>query len=211
MDDKTDYGVGLADVAEKELKSAGIKAVRQSTPQKTGDYSAAARRVANTKADGMIYAGYYEDAGPFATKLDEVGFEGVKVSGDGSNDAQFVKLAGSSANDWKLTCACTDPNEEDATKEFAESYQKEFNQPPGTYSAESYDVAMMIINEIDNLDGDVDRESLLEALKNAKYKGLTKEFSFDDKGEFQNKAVYMYEVKDGKINYQGNIDDLVKD
>lgn len=211
VDDKTDYGVGLADVAEKELKSAGIKAIRQSTPQKTGDYSAAAKRVVNTKADGMIYAGYYEDAGPFATKLDEAGFTGVRVSGDGSNDAQFVKLAGASADGWKLTCACTDPNEEKATKEFAKNYEKEFKRAPGTYSAESYDVAKMIISEIEKLDGDVSQESLLKGLKKVKYEGLTKEFSFDDKGEFQNKAVYMYEVKDKKINYEGNIDDLVKD
>ncbi|MDK1474147.1 branched-chain amino acid ABC transporter substrate-binding protein [Streptomyces sp. 549] len=208
VDDKTDYGVGLADVAEKALKDAGIEPIRQSAPQKTPDYSAAAKKVANTKADGMIYAGYYEDAGPFAKKLDEAGFDGVKVSGDGSNDMQFVKLAGDSANGWKLTCPCTDPTQEDATKKFAENYEKEYNQAPGTYSAESYDVANMIISEIAGLKGDVSNEALLESLKKVKYQGLTKEFSFDDKGEFTNQTIYMYEVKDSKIEYVGNIDEL---
>ncbi|WP_461027178.1 branched-chain amino acid ABC transporter substrate-binding protein [Streptomyces sparsus] len=208
VDDKTDYGVGLADVAEKALKDAGIEAIRQSAPQKTPDYSAAAKKVANTKADGMIYAGYYEDAGPFAKKLDEEGFDGVKVSGDGSNDMQFVKLAGDSANGWKLTCPCTDPTQEEATKAFAEDYEKEYNQAPGTYSAESYDVAKMIISEIAGLEGDVSNEALLESLKKVKYQGLTKEFSFDDKGEFTSQTIYLYEVKDSKIGYVGNIDEL---
>lgn len=210
VDDKTDYGVGLADVAEKELKAAGVKVDRQSTPQKTPDYSAAAKRVANTKADAVIYAGYYEDAGPFAKKLDEAGFDGIKMSGDGTNDAQFIKLAGGSADGWKLTCACTDPNEEEATKKFAENYEKEFKRLPGTYSAEAYDATNMIISEIDKLGDDVNRESLLKALKKVKYKGLTKEFSFDDKGEFQNDSVYLYQVNGKKIDYEGSIEDLTK-
>ncbi|MCK1796428.1 branched-chain amino acid ABC transporter substrate-binding protein [Streptomyces sp. XM4193] len=209
VDDKTDYGVGLADVAIAELKKAGVKAQRQSTPQKTPDYSAAAKRVANTKADAMIYAGYYEDAGPFAKKLDEAGFDGIKMSGDGTNDAQFVKLAGGSADGWKLTCPCTDPNEEDATKAFADKYEKKFKRAPGTYSAESYDVTKMIISEMAELD-EISSDTLLEALKKTKYKGLTKEFSFDDKGEFQNQTVYMYEVNGKTIEYEGSIDDLTK-
>ncbi|GAA4669372.1 branched-chain amino acid ABC transporter substrate-binding protein [Streptomyces chumphonensis] len=209
VDDKTDYGVGLADVAEKELTAAGIEVVRQSVPQKTPDYSAAARSVVGQKADGLIYAGYYEDAGPFATKLAEAGFEGTTMSGDGTNDMGFVKLAGDAANGWKLTCPCTDPTQEDATKAFADDYQAEFNQAPGTYSAESYDVAQMIIAQIAETGGaESDSEKLLESLRGVEYKGLTKTFSFDDKGEFKNQTIYMYEVQDEKIGYVGNIDEL---
>ncbi|WP_431783674.1 branched-chain amino acid ABC transporter substrate-binding protein [Streptomyces chumphonensis] len=209
VDDKTDYGVGLADVAEKELTAAGIEVVRQSVPQKTPDYSAAARSVVGQKADGLIYAGYYEDAGPFATKLAEAGFEGTTMSGDGTNDMGFVKLAGDAANGWKLTCPCTDPTQEEATKAFADDYQAEFNQAPGTYSAESYDVAQMIIAQIAETGGaESDSEKLLESLRGVEYKGLTKTFSFDDKGEFKNQTIYMYEVEDEKIGYVGNIDEL---
>jgi len=66
VDDKTDYGVGLADVAAKELKAVGIKVERTSAQQKTPDYSATAQKIVNSGADGLIYAGYYQDAGPFA-------------------------------------------------------------------------------------------------------------------------------------------------
>ena len=210
VDDKTDYGVGLADVAQSELKKAGVTVSRQSTPQKTPDYSAAAKRVASTKAEAMIYAGYYEDAGPFAKKLDEAGFKGIKMSGDGTNDAQFIKLAGGAADGWKLTCPCTDPNEEEATKKFAADYQKKYKRAPGTYSAESYDVTKMIISEMDKLDGDINSKALLDALKKVEYKGLTKDFSFDENGEFKNQTVYLYEVDGKEINYEGNIDDLTK-
>ncbi|MCI0382976.1 branched-chain amino acid ABC transporter substrate-binding protein [Streptomyces sp. CNQ085] len=210
VDDKTDYGIGLADVAEENLKAAGVEVVRQSVPQKTPDYSAAAKNVTKNKPDALIYAGYYQDAGPFAKKLKEAGFDGVAMSGDGTNDAQFIQLAGDASDGWLLTCPCTDATKEDATKKFAADYEKEFKQTPGTYSAESYDAAMMIIEEVKKLheDGGVERQALVDALRAAKYKGLTKEFSFDDKGEFTNQTIYLYQVKGEGIEYQGSIDEL---
>ncbi|MDG9704002.1 branched-chain amino acid ABC transporter substrate-binding protein [Streptomyces sp. DH37] len=210
VDDKTDYGIGLADVAEKDLKAAGVEVVRQSVPQKTPDYSAAAKNVTKNKPDALIYAGYYQDAGPFAKKLKEAGFDGVAMSGDGTNDAQFIELAGDASDQWFLTCPCTDATKEDATKKFAADYEKEFKLAPGTYSAESYDAAMMIIEEIKKLheDGGVERQALVDALRGVKYKGLTKEFSFDDKGEFTNQTIYLYQVKGDGIEYQGSIDEL---
>ncbi|MEE1930519.1 branched-chain amino acid ABC transporter substrate-binding protein [Streptomyces sp. TRM 70351] len=211
VDDTTDYGVGLADVAEASLKEAGLDVVRQSVPQKTPDYSAAAKNVVGANADGLIYAGYYEDAGPFATKLAEEDFEGIAISGDGTKDAQFVELAGSAANGWLLTCPCTDPTREEATKKFAEDYEAEFNQIPGTYSAESFDVANMIIEQVAATGGvDSDSGKLLEALRGVEHKGLTKTFSFDDKGEFTNQSIYLYEVKDGAIEYSGSIEELTQ-
>ncbi|MFD3352882.1 branched-chain amino acid ABC transporter substrate-binding protein [Streptomyces fradiae] len=208
IDDKTDYGAGLAGVAEKGLKDAGIAVVRKSVPQKTPDYSATAKDVVNSKADALIYAGYYQDAAPFAKKLKEAGYKGAAISGDGTNDMKFIELAGTSSENWFLTCPCTDANVEAGTKKFAVDYQKAFNRAPGTYSAESYDITNMIIEQIRAAKGKVERESLRDALAKATYKGLTKTFSFDENGEFKGTDVYLYQVKGGKIAYQGNINQL---
>ncbi|CAL9388250.1 branched-chain amino acid ABC transporter substrate-binding protein [Streptomyces sp. enrichment culture] len=208
IDDKTDYGAGLAGVAEKGLKAAGIEVLRKSVPQKTPDYSATAKDVVNSKADALIYAGYYQDAAPFAKKLKEAGYKGAAISGDGTNDGKFIELAGAASEGWFLTCPCTDATVEAGTKQFAADYQKAFNRAPGTYSAESYDITNMIIEQIKAAKGKVDREGLRDALKKATYKGLTKTFSFDENGEFKGTDVYLYQVKDGKIAYQGNINQL---
>ncbi|MFD4137968.1 MULTISPECIES: branched-chain amino acid ABC transporter substrate-binding protein [unclassified Streptomyces] len=209
IDDKTDYGVGLAGVAEKGLKEAGIKVVKKSVPQKTPDYSATAKDVVNSKADALIYAGYYQDLAPFAKKLKDAGYKGAGISGDGSNDAKFVELAGDASENWFLTCPCTDATVEAGTKKFAADYQKEFGRAPGTYSAEAYDITNMIIEQVKGLKGDVQREALRDALAKASYKGLTKTFSFDENGEFKGTDVYLYQVKGGKIAYQGNVNELV--
>ncbi|MEV4685276.1 branched-chain amino acid ABC transporter substrate-binding protein [Streptomyces kurssanovii] len=208
IDDKTDYGVGLATVAEKGLKDAGIEVVKKSVPQKTPDYSATAKDVVNSKADALIYAGYYQDAAPFAKKLKDAGYKGAAISGDGTNDMKFVELAGDASENWFLTCPCTDATVEAGTKKFAEDYQKEFGRAPGTYSAEAYDIANMIIAEVKKSGADVEREALRDALAKASYKGLTKTFSFGENGEFTGTDVYLYQVKGGKIGYQGNINEL---
>jgi branched-chain amino acid transport system substrate-binding protein len=208
VDDKTDYGVGLADVAVKELKAVGIKVQRTSAQQKTPDYSATAQKIVNSGADGLIYAGYYQDAGPFAKKVKEAGFKGVMMSDDGVKDAQFVKLAGDASEGWYMTCPCTDPTANAKTKEFATDYKKEFNQAPGTYSAESYDVTNMIIEQLKKLGKDTSREKLRDALAKATYEGLTKTFSFDESGNLKKQAIFLYQVKNGKIEYLGGVDEL---
>jgi len=206
VDDTSDYGKGLADVARAELKAAGVTVINDSVPAKTPDYTNAATKVANSGAQGLIYAGYYADLAPFSKKLKTAGYTGVGISGDGSNDPHFVSLAGAAANGWYLTCPCTDATKEQATKDFAAAYQKKFNQPAGTYSGEAYDIANMVIAQMKKLGKDVTRDKLLAALRGVDYTGLTKEFSFDSKGEFKGKNVYVYQVENGKIGYLGDVD-----
>jgi branched-chain amino acid transport system substrate-binding protein len=130
------------------------------------------------------------------------------MSDDGVKDAQFVKLAGDASEGWYMTCPCTDPTANAKTKEFAADYKKEFNQAPGTYSAESYDVTNMIIEQLKKLGKDTSREKLRDALAKATYEGLTKTFSFDENGNLKKQAIFLYQVKNGKIEYLGGVDEL---
>lgn len=208
IDDVTPYGEGLGDVAEATLRDAGLTVHREPVPADTVDYGNAARTVVSSGADAVIYAGYYSATAPLAEKLDEAGFDGIAVSGDGTNDPEFVRLAGDSSENWYMTCPCTDPNKNQATKDFAERYQAEFDAAPGTYSAESYDVANMIIQAIDRLGGAPERQELYDELSGGEYEGLTKTFSFDDKGEFTNDTIYFYQVEGGEIGYLGETSEL---
>ncbi len=130
------------------------------------------------------------------------------MSDDGVKDAQFVKLAGDASEGWYMTCPCTDPTANAKTKKFAADYQKKFNQSPGTYSAESFDVTNMIIDQLGKLGKDTSREKLRDALAKTSYQGLTKEFSFDGQGNLKKQAIFLYQVKGGKIDYLGGVDEL---
>ncbi|RKN04341.1 branched-chain amino acid ABC transporter substrate-binding protein [Streptomyces radicis] len=208
ISDSTPYGEGLSDVAQSELEGAGVTVERETVPADTVDYGSAARTVVDSGVDALIYAGYYEGLAPFATRLAEAGFDGIGISGDGSNDDELINLAGDSVEGWYLTCPCTDAAEEQATAEFAERYEAAYDTPPGTYSAESYDVANMIIETIAGLGDDVSRQAVYEALAGAEYEGLTKTFAFDENGEFTNTAIFMYQVEGGQRGYLGPVEEL---
>ncbi|MGK5531407.1 branched-chain amino acid ABC transporter substrate-binding protein [Streptomyces sp. URMC 129] len=208
IDDVTPYGEGLAEVAVAGLTEAGIDVEHDSVPAETVDYSNAARTVVESGVDALVYAGYYEALGPFATRLQEAGFDGIGISGDGSKDEELINLAGDAAEGWYLTCPCTDAAEEEGLADFAERYEEEFGLAPGTYSAEAYDITNMIIAQIAELGGAPSREELYNALAGVEYQGLTKTFTFDENGEFANDAVFFYRVEEGVISYLGGTDEV---
>ncbi|MGP3970184.1 branched-chain amino acid ABC transporter substrate-binding protein [Streptomyces sp. 6N223] len=210
ISDGSPYGEGLSDQAVTTLEDEGLSVQRETVPGAgaTPDYSSAARTVADSGVDALIYAGYYADLGPFITRLGEAGYDGIGISGDGSNDAELVNLAGDASEGWYLTCPCTDATQNEATAQFAERYQEAYDEPPGTYSAESYDATKMIIEAIGELGGDPTREELYDQLAGMTYEGLTKEFAFDDNGEFVNDTIYFYQVDGGAIGYLGETSEV---
>jgi branched-chain amino acid transport system substrate-binding protein len=210
ISDGSPYGEGLSDQAATTLEDEGLSVQRETVPGngQTPDYSSAARTVVDSGVDAMIYAGYYGDLGPFIKRLGETGFEGIGVSGDGSNDPELINLAGDASDGWYLTCPCTDATQNEATAEFAQRYEEEYGKAPGTYSAESYDATKMIVEAIAELGGDPTREEMYNQLSGMTYEGLTKEFSFDDTGEFTNDTIYFYQVEGGEVGYLGETSEV---
>jgi branched-chain amino acid transport system substrate-binding protein len=210
VDDKSEYGVGLSEAAIKDFKKAGLKVKTDSVPAKTPDYTGPATKAVNAKMDALFYAGYYQDAAPFAKKLKAAGWDKPSFSADGTKDQKFIDLGGAATENWYLTCPCTDATVEPGTKKFAADYVKMWKIQPGTYSGEAYDVTNFLISEMKKLgDKAGDRKAVLDAVKGATYKGLTKTFSFDKNGEFKGTDVWIYQVKNKKIGFIGNVQDQI--
>ncbi len=212
VDDGTEYGVGLGDVVRHESGRAGVQVVSESVPKGTPDYGPAAARVRDSGAEGLVYAGYYRDAALLARELKEAGVAIPVIAGDGTKDARFVESAGDAAENWFVACPCADAGAEPSMKEFSADYRAKFKMDPGAYSAEAYDVANMVVEEIGKLDAagsEVTREAVLGSLRKATYRGLTRTFAFDEKGDFVGEDVYLYQVTAGRIAYLGRVDELV--
>lgn len=206
--DTSDYGKGLADILDAGLKADGVEVVSEGYPKNT-EYATIARKVASSGADAMYYSGYYNEAALFARALQDAGYKGVKMTGDGSKDPQFNELAGDAGEGWLFTCPCSDATVDPKAKDFAAAYKAKFNADPGTYSAEAYDSANVIIDVLKNLEGDVTREAVVEALRSANFEGITKTIKFDEKGEVEGNAVYVYKAVGDKIAVEGLTEELV--
>ena len=192
VDDASEYGKGLADAVSSAL--GDLVTDTDTVQQKQTDFSATVTKVKASGADTLFYGGYYAEAGLLVKQLRAGGWNGYFVSGDGSNDPGFVEAAGqSSAQDSRLTCPCA-PAEGDFLTKYTEVNG---GKQPGTYSAEGYDAAEVLLNGIE--EGNTTREDLLDWVKNYDQEGLTKHIKFDETGEISEVVIYAYKVENGKI------------
>ncbi len=211
LDDKSEYGTGLSTALEKQLQANGTPLVHDGI-NPTKDYTSEATKIVSENPDVLYYSGYYSEMALLAKALKAKGFQGKVMSGDGSNDDQYISQAGpDTANGTYLTCPCGDANSDPKAKGFVAAYGSvNGGAKPGTYSGEAYDATNALIEVLKGLGQNADRASTLDAYKKVNYNGLTKQISFQPNGEVQGDAVYVYQVQNGQRKVLGLTSDLIK-
>jgi branched-chain amino acid transport system substrate-binding protein len=112
----TNPKIFIFDDQSQEAKSlaiyvtSGLKGVAGATVVGTGsiadtttDFSSTIAKIATSKADVVIYTGYYSQAAAFIKQLRDSGSKAVFAGGDGVFNQEFPKLAGASAEGSRIT------------------------------------------------------------------------------------------------------------
>ncbi|WP_412542314.1 branched-chain amino acid ABC transporter substrate-binding protein [Longispora sp. K20-0274] len=194
IDDTSEYGKGLAD----EVKKVVTPVATGTSSKGQTDFSALITQIKSSGADAVYYGGYYAEAAPFLKQLRGQGVKATFVAGDGVKDDKFIEGAGKDAAEGAiLTCPCVPPDKAGGT--FAADYKKATGNEPGTYSAEAYDAANILVAAVKA--GNTTRpkvEAFVDAYNGT---GVTTKFKFTDKGEIDLSAVavWAYKVEGGKI------------
>jgi len=83
VDDKSQYGQGLADEFKKTLAAKGVTpAVSESITAGEKDYTALVSRLKQAKADILYFGGYKTEAGLITRQMHEQGLKTIMVGGD---------------------------------------------------------------------------------------------------------------------------------
>ena len=211
LDDKSDYGTGLSGALDAQLAKDGATVTKDGI-NPTKDYTAEADKIIAAKPDVLYYSGYYAEFSLLAKALKGKGFSGTLMSGDGSNDDQYIKQAGAAAAEGTyLTCGCGDANSDPKAKAFVAAIATDnAGAKPGTYSGEAYDAANSIISVLKGLGDSPTRQQVVDAYKTVDYQGLTKEVTYESNGEIKGNSVYIYQVKNGVREVLGTTTDLLK-
>jgi branched-chain amino acid transport system substrate-binding protein len=207
VDDLSDYGKGVADDVQKELKAKGVTVVRQGVDSKTTDYGAISQTVKSSGAQTMFYGGYDAQAALFARALKSAGYAGVTVTGNGGKSSVFTKGAGSAGDGWYFSCGCLDATVAPEAKSFETAYKAKFNTPSSTYSPEAYDATNAMISVLKALasKGDITRKAVEEGVNSLDFKGITTTIKFETNGEVQQQVINLYQQKNGVIGLIGDI------
>jgi branched-chain amino acid transport system substrate-binding protein len=142
--------------------------------------------------------------------LRDAGVDAQFLSGDGSKDPSFGELAGTAAAEGaQVTCPCTDPLKQDTAAAFVEGMKAEYGKnAPGTFAADMYDVTVLMIDALKELNGDEPieevRQHLVDHFDNAEgLEGVAKSYTWDDTGEFEGGPddIWVYEWSNADENF----------
>jgi branched-chain amino acid transport system substrate-binding protein len=201
IDDRTSYGQGVAEEFRKGLKEAGVNVVSaQYTNDKAIDFNAILTAVKAKKPDLVFFGGMDAVAGPMLRQMKQLGIEAKFMGGDGICSEELAALAGNGMVNGQVICAEAGgiaSSQKKEMEDFKLAYRKKFGIPVQTYSPYTYDAVMTMASAMQKA-GSSQPARYLPELAKIRYKGITGNIAFDERGDMQEGILTLYVYKDGK-------------
>jgi branched-chain amino acid transport system substrate-binding protein len=197
IDDRTAYGQGLADEVERAVKASGGEVIaREFTTDRSTDFLAILTSIKARKPDLVFYGGMDAQGAPMVKQLRSLGIKAKFLGGDGVQTSEFLKLAGSQAEDVTASSPGLPIDSMPGGKEFREKFTQRFGTIQ-TYAPYAYDAAMTMVEAMKMADSAEPAKYLAE-LSRLQRAGVTGPISFDEKGDIRGGAITLYRVRNGK-------------
>jgi len=202
IDDRTAYGLGVADEFEKAARAAGAKIIdRQYTTDKATDFSAILTSLKSKKPDIVFFGGMDTVGGPMIRQMRGLGFKSRFMGGDGVCTAALPQLSGNAVADDQVICAEAGGVEGAQIKvleDFRARFKTKFNADVQLYAPYVYDAVNVMVAAMVKA-GSAEPAKYLPTLAATKdFKGVTGNITFDEKGDIKNGALTLYTFKAGQ-------------
>jgi len=210
IDDQTPYGTGLRDAANDYITAQKINKVgSDSVAQKTADYSATVAKIKAAKANIVIYTGYYPDGGALAKALNDGGWKGTFIGGDGVLNSAYIDVAGKAAAEGTKFTAPAVPFEvvASAAQQAAFTKATKLKSAAGhVYVTETFNATNVFLTCISK--GAVTRDAIQKCVTSGKFNTADGKpiLKFTFAGEIVGGApVGGFQVVNGEIKYFGAV------
>lgn len=199
LHDKTTYGQGLADEFRKNYESlSGKSAVYYGAIVKEdSDYTPVLTDIKSKSPNILYFGGLYPQGGLLVKQMRQAGLKATLVSGDGTFDPEFIRIAGAENADGSLLTFIPDQEKIPMAKGVVERYRKRFGDV-GPYSLYSYEAANILFQGIDKRKSTKGSDIAGEIHKMT-FKTIFGDMQFDNKGDVLVSPYVMWQVKGGKL------------
>ena len=202
IDDRTAYGMGVAEEFEKGVKASGGTTIpRVFTTDKATDFTAILTSLKGKKPDIVFFGGMDAVAGPMLRQMKQLGITAKFVGGDGICSSELPKLAQDGMADSQVVCAEAGGVEGEAKKsmdEFNAKFKAKFNADVQVYAPYVYDAVNVMVAAMVKAGSAEPAKYLPVLAKTEGFKGVTGTIAYDDKGDIKNGALTLYTYKGGK-------------
>ena len=160
-------------------------------------------KVKSSDVGAVYFGGDYPQIAPFTQQLSDAGVDVPVMGGDAMYAAQYIELAGTTANGDLATSIGAPAESLDSAKPFVDAYADGgYAEPAEAYGPFAYDAANAVIAALGTSLADADtvtdaRKPTVEALADVSFDGATGPVAFDEYGDTTSPVVTVYEVSDG--------------
>jgi branched-chain amino acid transport system substrate-binding protein len=198
IEDKTAYGVGLADETEKAVKAAGgTVVIREALAnEKEQDFKGVLTKVKAKNPDVIMFGGMDAQAGPMVKQMKALGIKAKFISGDGAKSAELIKLSGDAGEGVYATEAGLPKEKMPQGQAFYDKFKAKFNADVQVYAPFTYDAANVLIAAIEKVG--TDPAKIIAAVAATSMNGVTGKLAFDEKGDIKDGAITVSIIKGGK-------------
>ncbi|HET7882754.1 MAG TPA: branched-chain amino acid ABC transporter substrate-binding protein [Acetobacteraceae bacterium] len=211
LDDSGAYGIGIATAFEAQAKKRGIEVLgHDRLDPKAADYTPALTKIKALGAQAIYYGGDAQAGVKLAKQSYDLVPNLIKAGGDGMYGPSILQGAGFPAADgWYATVACPHMMEDAELAPWVKRFVDKTGRQPSDYSITAYDAVLVVIDAIERVAQSgktVDRNTIRDAIADAKVKTLQGDISFDDNGDVKQKVVAVFQVKHDTAH---PVDDLI--
>ncbi|MDQ6879050.1 MAG: branched-chain amino acid ABC transporter substrate-binding protein, partial [Candidatus Dormibacteraeota bacterium] len=197
IDDKSTYGQGLADQVNTEVPVAGGTVIdREHVDQSASDFTAQLTTIKGKHPDAIFYGGYSAQAGPLTQQAHKLGITVPIVMGDGCQDSDYTKLAGTDANNNFASNGGPAQSLMTGFAAFNTAFHAKFNVDVFQYAPQAYDAANILIDAV-KTSGPTKAAILTTVAATKDYQGVVQTYTFTATGDIINSIFTIYKVESG--------------
>jgi branched-chain amino acid transport system substrate-binding protein len=195
VSDDSEFGATAGPEVRRTLGDTVIGEVSIKRSEK--DYSAAVKKVTDSGADSVYYAGWFDSGGLLVKQLRTALPKIPVVSGDKIFTASFVDAAGGTAEGVVMTCPCMPADQ--AAQNFASNFKKKYSQQASYYGPEAFDATNIFLAGLNA--GKSTRQDMLAYVNAYEGRGVARTIKFTVNGDLDvaNLQIWAYKVQNGNV------------
>ncbi len=199
INDKGQYGKGLADAFKATLNAGGITEVlNEALTPGDKDFSALTTRIKAEKIDVIYFGGYHPEAGLLARQLADLAVKAQIIGGDGLSNTEFSTIGGKAAEGTLFTNA-SDALKNPDSKAAADALAAR-NIPAEAFTLNAYAAVEVIKAGIEKANNTEDAAAVAAALKTGEpIATAIGHITYGATGDMTSQSFSLYKWQGGKI------------
>lgn len=191
-------GEPFAEAAREELERLQRAPARADTVEPNDPPVNLSKAIVTAAPEAVVYGGGGASGKALLDELRKAGFQGLVVASHQIRDLNPAGLGGGVVS----VSAGSDPA---ASERFAGRFEDRFDAQPPVFALEAYEGALMLLEAAEEVQGDA--RTVSEFLRrNRSFRGDSKSYDFDDRGEPVNPPMWIYESTNGGWRLAGRSD-----